>query len=159
MKIRRGDFDDPRVVALLQTHFTTARAQSPPGSAHALDLAGLQAPGIEFWALWGEQDLLAIGALKQHSQALGEIKSMHTASSRRRTGAGGLILNHLIDRGRSLGLSRLSLETGVQDYFRPAVALYRKHGFVESPPFADYVVDPNSLFLTLDLTDGVAPTV
>jgi putative acetyltransferase len=37
------------------------------------------------------------------------------------------------------------------DYFRPAVAFYRKHGFIECPPFAEYVPDPNSIFLTLDL--------
>lgn len=151
MQICRGDFADPRIVELLKIHFTTARAQSPPESAHALDIEGLQAPGIEFWALWNLQDLCAIGALKQHSASLGEIKSMHTVSSHRRTGAGGRMLRHLVARGQSLGLRQLSLETGVQAYFKPAVALYKKHGFVECPPFGDYIVDPNSLFLTLDL--------
>jgi putative acetyltransferase len=47
-------------------------------------------------------------------------------------------------------MSRLSLETGSWDYFQPAVALYRSHGFVECPPFGDYVPDPNSIFMTLD---------
>jgi putative acetyltransferase len=49
-------------------------------------------------------------------------------------------------------MSRLSLETGSWDYFRPAQAFYRSHGFVECPPFADYVLDPNSVFMTLDLS-------
>ncbi len=48
-------------------------------------------------------------------------------------------------------MSRLSLETGSSAYFRPAQALYRSHGFVECPPFADYVLDPNSVFMSLDL--------
>jgi putative acetyltransferase len=48
-------------------------------------------------------------------------------------------------------MSRLSLETGSWEYFRPAQALYRNHGFVECPPFADYVLDPNSVFMSLDL--------
>jgi len=48
-------------------------------------------------------------------------------------------------------MSRLSLETGSWEYFRPAQALYRNHGFVGCPPFADYVLDPNSVFMSLDL--------
>jgi putative acetyltransferase len=48
-------------------------------------------------------------------------------------------------------MSRLSLETGSWDYFRPARALYRKHGFVECAPFGGYLPDPNSVFMSLDL--------
>jgi putative acetyltransferase len=61
------------------------------------------------------------------------------------------MLWHIISFARSRGISRLSLETGSWDYFRPAVAFYSSHGFVECPPFADYVLDPNSIFMTLDL--------
>jgi putative acetyltransferase len=61
------------------------------------------------------------------------------------------MLRHIISFARLRGISRLSLETGSWDYFRPAVALYRKHGFIECPPFADYVPDPNSIFMTLNL--------
>ena len=46
---------------------------------------------------------------------------------------------------------RLSLETGSWAYFDPARRLYSKHGFVECPPFADYVLDPNSVFMSLEL--------
>jgi putative acetyltransferase len=61
------------------------------------------------------------------------------------------MLRHIISFARSRGISRLSLETGSWDYFRPAVALYRRHGFIECPPFANYVPDRNSIFMTLDL--------
>jgi putative acetyltransferase len=61
------------------------------------------------------------------------------------------MLRHIIAAARASGISRLSLETGSWDYFRPAHALYRRHGFVDCPPFADYVPDPNSVFLSLDL--------
>ena len=50
-----------------------------------------------------------------------------------------------------MGLRRLSLETGSFEYFRPAVALYAKHGFVECEPFGEYAPDPNSTFMTLAL--------
>src|SRR5262249_15862869 len=53
---------------------------------------------------------------------------------------------HIIATARERGMSRLSLETGSWDYFQPARALYRSHGFAECPPFGDYVPDPNSIF-------------
>jgi putative acetyltransferase len=51
-------------------------------------------------------------------------------------------------------MSRLSLETGSWEYFRPARALYKSHGFVECSPFGDYVPDPNSVFMSLDLRES-----
>ena len=151
MDIRIGDTFDPRVIALLNHHYTTARAQTAPGSAHALDLDGLRAPDITFWTGWDADMLVAVGALKEISPDHGEVKSMHTAEAARGRGFGSEMLRHIIADARRRGMSRLSLETGSWDYFRPAVALYRKHGFVPCAPFEGYVADPNSLFLTLHL--------
>ncbi len=76
---------------------------------------------------------------------------MHTVAERRRSGIGSAMLRHIVRIARGLGAKRLSLETGAWKYFHPARALYRKHGFVECEPFGDYVLDPNSVFMTLDL--------
>ena len=151
MRIVSGGLDDPRVIALLETHLATARAETAPGSAHALDLSGLKAPGIRLWTVWDGQALLGTGALKRLSADHGEVKSMHTAEAARRRGAGSIMLRHIIARARDEGLARLSLETGAWDFFRPAHAFYRAHGFVECGPFGDYVLDPNSVFMSLDL--------
>jgi putative acetyltransferase len=151
MRIIRGDFSDPRVVELLHIHLTNARAKTAPGSAHALDLTGLQSSDISFWTIWDDETLLGVGALKRLSADHGEIKSMHTAQAVRRRGVGSAMLRHIIAIARSAGISRLSLETGTSDYFGSARALYRSHGFVECPPFAEYVLDPNSVFMSLDL--------
>jgi putative acetyltransferase len=151
MRITLGDLADPQIIDLLQYHLTSARAQTAPGSAHALDVTGLQAPSITFWAAWEGDTLVAVGALKLLAVDHGEVKSMHTVASARRKGIGSAMLEHIIAFARSRGISRLSLETGSWDYFQPAIALYRKHGFVECPPFANYVQDPNSVFMTLDL--------
>jgi putative acetyltransferase len=51
-------------------------------------------------------------------------------------------------------MSRLSLETGSWAYFAPARALYARHGFVECAPYGAYKLDPNSVFMTLELTPG-----
>jgi putative acetyltransferase len=153
MRIIQGDFSDPRVTDLLHIHLTNSRAQTPPGSDHALDATGLRSSDISFWTIWEEETLLGCGALKRLSAEHGEVKSMHTAQSMRRSGAGRAMLRHIIAVARARGMSRLSLETGSSDYFRPAHALYRSHGFLECPPFADYVPDPNSVFMSLDLRE------
>jgi hypothetical protein len=49
------------------------------------------------------------------------------------------------------GCSNLILETGAMEYFVPAHRLYHKFGFRTCAPFADYVEDPNSFFMTLSL--------
>ena len=151
MRIIDGDFSDARVLDLLRVHLTNSRAQTAPGSAHALDVAGLQAPGISFWTIWEDETLLGCGALKRLSADHGEVKSMHTAQVLRRKGVGSAMLRHIIASARVRGMVRLSLETGSWDYFRPAWALYVRHGFVVCGPFADYVLDPNSVFMTLDM--------
>ena len=146
-----GRLDDARVIALLHHHVATARAQTAPESAHALDLSGLKAPGISFWSAWDGETVFGVGALKRLDGGHGEVKSMHTAAAARRKGVASLMLGHIIAQAHKAGMTRLSLETGSWGYFLPAVALYRKHGFVECPPFGDYKLDPNSLFLTLEL--------
>ncbi|MBE1162767.1 GNAT family N-acetyltransferase [Dyella acidiphila] len=151
MRIIPGDLTDPRVIELLRIHVTTARAQTARGSAHALDISALQTPDIHFWTAWDSEQLLAVGALRQLSTEHGEVKSMHTAQAARRHGAGAAMLRHIIEAARTGGMSRLSLETGAWDYFIPARAFYRQHGFAECAPFGDYLADPNSVFMTLDL--------
>jgi N-acetylglutamate synthase and related acetyltransferases len=151
MRIIPGDLSDPRVIELLHIHLASARKETAPGSAHALDLDGLRSPDISFWTIWEGETLLGFGALKRLSPDHGEVKSMHTAQGMRGRGAGSAMLRHIIATARARGFSRLSLETGSWEYFRPAQTLYSGHGFVECPPFADYVLDPNSVFMSLDL--------
>jgi putative acetyltransferase len=154
MLILPGDFGDPRVIDLLALHVQSARAETAAGSAHALDLSGLQSPDIGFWAIWEDDVLLGVGALKRLSADHGEVKSMHSAQAARGRGVGGAMLRHIIATARADGLARLSLETGSWDYFLPARRLYARHGFIECAPFGDYAPDPNSVFLTLDLREA-----
>jgi len=151
MKIVAGGLDDPRVQALLEHHVRTARSETAAGSAHALDLDGLKSADMKFWSAWDSDTLLGVGALKRLSPSHGEVKSMHTVSANRRAGVGTAILRYIIEAARATGMTRLSLETGSWAYFHPARALYRRNGFVECSPFGDYVEDPNSVFMTLEL--------
>ena len=151
MHIVEGGLEDRRVVDLLTVHLQRARAETAPGSAHALDLSGLRAPGLRFWSLWEGDTVLGVAALKDLGGAHGELKSMHVAERARRRGVGSTLLRYLVDSARASGWTRLSLETGSWPYFAAAQALYRRHGFVDCAPFGDYRADPNSVFLTLAL--------
>jgi putative acetyltransferase len=154
MHIVEGGLDDPRVVALLTTHVTRARAETARGSAHALDLEGLRAPDVTFWSAWEDDAVVGVGALRRLSAEHGEIKSMHTAEAARGRGVGSALLRRIMTTARERGMSRLSLETGSWPYFLPARALYARHGFVECGPFGEYQEDPNSVFMTLALAEG-----
>ena len=151
MHIVEAGLDDPGVVELLHTHTTRARAETAPGSAHALDLSGLRAPEVTFWSAWEDDTVVGVGAPKRLSADHGEIKSMYTAEAARGRGVGSAMLRHIIAAARGHGISRVSLETGSWPYFAPARALYARHGFVECAPFGDYQPDSNSVFMTLAL--------
>jgi len=151
LRIEDGGLDDPRVVALLTLHLTRARAETAPGSAHALDLDGLRGPAMRFWSAWEGDELVGVGALKRLAPDHGEIKSMHTAEAARGRGVGSALLRHIMAEARAAGMRRLSLETGSWPYFLPARALYARHGFEECGPFGDYREDPNSVFMTIAL--------
>lgn len=152
MTILPGDLADPRVLDLLREHLAGMHASSPPGSVYALDLSGLQAPEIAFFTVWdADGELLGCGALKQLDAAAGEIKSMRTRAAHLRKGAAARMLDHLLALARARGYSRVSLETGSGPAFEPALALYRKFGFVNGGAFGDYVASEFNQFLHLDL--------
>ena len=151
MSITEGGLDDPDVLALLREHLQGMADHSPPESIHALDVEGLKAPGITFWTMRDGSEVLGCIALKQLDERHGEIKSMRTASAHLRKGVGAALLEHLVAEARRRGYERLSLETGSGPGFEAAHALFRKFGFVECGPFADYREDPFSRFMTIVL--------
>lgn len=151
MRIRVDDLTHPAVHALLREHLADMVATSPPDSVHALDLTGLRDPAVTVWTAWTGDVVLGCAALKELDPAHGEVKSMRTAAAARGTGVATHLLRHLLEEARARGYRRLSLETGSQDFFAPARRLYRRHGFVDCPPFAVYTDDPNSTYLTREL--------
>lgn len=149
MHILTQDPATPDITALLNQHIDEMRAISPPESKHALDIEGLRAPDITFWSVRDEDHaLMGCGALFKLDPTHAEIKSMRTDPAHRRKGVAAALLAHIIEHARSQQFTRLSLETGAQDHFAPARALYARHGFTICAPFASYTEDPNSVFMT-----------
>ena len=151
MHIKIDDVNGSEIRELLQEHLLSMRRHSPPQSVHALDIEALRKPEITFWTVWESSELLGCGALKELDSQHGEVKSMRTSLLHLRRGVATNLLNHIIEKARRRGYSRLSLETGSMEVFEPARKLYANFGFTYCGPFADYVEDPNSVFMTKEL--------
>ncbi|MFC4626745.1 GNAT family N-acetyltransferase [Promicromonospora alba] len=154
--------DDVR--RLLDEHLTDMFAASPAESVHALDHSALLAPTITFWTARDDGTLLGCGALSRldatgdpdhtgpgSTGPHGEIKSMRTAAHARGRGVASALLGEVLAEAHRRGYTRISLETGPQDYFAAARRLYARHGFAECGPFGSYTLDPYSVFMTLEL--------
>ena len=148
MEITTDDATHPDVLALLEEHLVDMYASSPPESVHALDYDELRAPDVTFWTAWEGEELLGCGALKKLDPTHGEIKSMRTSRNQLRKGVAAAILEHIVVVARERGYERLSLETGSGGPFEAALRFYEKHGFDYCEPFANYVPDPFSRFMT-----------
>lgn len=145
--ICEGELDRADVRALLDRHFAEMRADSPPEACHVLPIEGLRDPNIRFLSLRDTDGvLLGVGALKTLEPGHGEIKSMRTHTDALGRGVGRAMLERLIDLGRSLGMNRLSLETGNSAVFAAANRLYETSGFVRCGPFGQYPDTPFTHF-------------
>jgi putative acetyltransferase len=151
MRIVVDDLSGPEIAGFLGEHVRQMRALTPVEHAYALDLDELRRPGVTFWTAYDGASVVGCAALKRLDAGHAEVKSMRTAPERRRGGVGSRLLDHVISEARRLGVRRLSLETGTDDFFRPARKLYEKFGFDYCGPFADYRPSPHNTFMTLAL--------
>ena len=147
MRIVLDDLSGPEIAGFLEEHIEEMKAVTPPGSKHALDLEGLRSSEVSFWTVVGDGRIVGCGAIKRLDEEHGEIKSMRVAPECRRIGVGGMLLRYLIAEAQRMGFLRLSLETGASEFFEHARELYRKYGFEYCGPFADYILDQNSVFM------------
>jgi putative acetyltransferase len=148
--IRQDDPTAPYVADLLAFHLADMRGTNPE-FAFALDSSGLSALNVSFWTAWNGPELAGFAALKQLDPAHGEVKSMRAAPAARRSGVGRALLQHLIGVAKARGYTRLSLETGTEARFSPAISLYQSAGFVPCAAFADYQPSPHNQFFALEL--------
>lgn len=151
MQIREDDLTGKKIAEFLQEHLENMHEITPPESVHALDLVALRSSDITFWSAWEGDELLGCGALKELDSRSGEVKSMRTAKAHRNKGVASKILEHIIQEAKRRAYDCLNLETGAMLEFAPARALYIKYGFEYRSPFAEYIDDPNSVFMTKKL--------
>lgn len=151
LDIRIDDLTGEPTRALLALHLAGMHANSPADHVRALDLTGLKRPDVTVWTVWRGDGIAGIGALKALPDGTGELKSMRTHPDHLRSGVAAALLEHIISVARERRYSRLSLETGSGEAFDPALALYRRRGFVDGEAFSDYERSAFNQFLHLEL--------
>lgn len=151
LTISADDLSGEPTQALLAFHLRQMHLDSPPGSVFALDLSSLRDPDVTVWTAKRGADVVAMGAMKKLHDGTAELKSMRTHPNHLREGAAAAILDHVIAVARRHRFKTLWLETGSGPAFEAALTLYRKRGFVESEPFADYTRTRFNQFFYLNL--------
>jgi putative acetyltransferase len=151
MNIVVDDLSGRQIAEFLEEHVQEMRSITPLESKHALDLDELRIPEVIFWSVLDGDALVGCGAIKKLDADHAELKSMRTSSARKRSGIASQLLGHILTEAKRVGLTRISLETGSAEFFRPARKLYQKFGFDYCEPFGDYQPDPNSVFMTRTL--------
>jgi putative acetyltransferase len=148
LRFHLDDLSGSKTRALIARHLAGMHANSPAESVHALDLSGLQQPGVTFWSAWLGEEIVCCGALKVLGASRGELKSMRVSDPFLGRGFGRAMLEQLIAQARAQGLRSLWLETGSSPAFVPAQRLYESAGFTRCGPFEGYSDDPFSVFMT-----------
>jgi putative acetyltransferase len=106
---------------------------------------------VRLWVAVSDTAIVGTGALAELEVGHEELKSMRTDPRRRGQRVARRLLEHLLRDASKRDIRRISLETGSQDFFAPARALYTSVGFVPCPPFGSYREDPSSVFMTKQL--------
>ena len=106
-----------------------------PGASISADDGELLPPRGVFLVASIDGEPVACGAVKTVTAEIGSVKRMWVAETARGLGLGRRMLEALEDHARTLGFSRLRLETNRA--LREAIALYRGSGYREVAPFND----------------------
>jgi putative acetyltransferase len=162
LRLEPDDLARPVVRETLEQHLADMNAASPTGTGYALDLDGLARPEVTVFTTWEDGELLGTCALRDRGvfgEPGGEIKSMRTTDAARGRGVGTFTLYEVLRIAAARRYPAVWLETGTEDFFVPARALYHRAGFALCEPFAPYAYDPRSVYMRKDLRPGDAPAV
>ncbi len=146
---RDAVFKDP-----LARHVAAADEEFGTDLNFALPAENLAAPGMEFWAAWQDGQLAGFIALKRLSDVACELKSMRVLTPFQGRGIGRHLVDTVLGAARAGGYGTVFLETGRTESYAAARHVYRRAGFSETGPFADYPDVGVSLFMRLDLPAG-----
>jgi putative acetyltransferase len=147
--VRRENPDQPDVVDFLVTADERSSALYPAESRHGLGLVALLAAGARFFVARHGGQALGCGGYVLLTEDVAEMKRLFVDPDARGRGVGGAIVGAIERAAAAEGVRTLLLETGVKS--DEALRLYRRFGFAECGPFADYRPDPLSVFMVKPL--------
>ena len=136
------------LAGVLQSHWLFCNANTPIEHVYALDASKLFAPDLAVFSARLDGELAGVGALRKLDTQHAELKSMHTLSRYRGTGIGKALVAHIEDVAKAQGLTRISLETGTNEAFKPARNLYKSLGYEPCEAFGEYVLSEHNMCMT-----------
>lgn len=143
--------DRTDVVALIEASDAYSLERYPPEGHFGTDITGLKLPDITFLVARRSGVAEGCGAVKWFADGTAELKRIFVSEAARGLGLGRRLMARLEALAADRGVTTLYLETGPLN--TEAVAMYRRLGYAECGPFADYAANPYSLFMTRKLTD------
>lgn len=165
LRITPRSLSDPAAIALITALNEELSATYPePGATHfRLDPSEV-GPGVGAFVVaeWRGEPV-ACGAVRcltdpglaaELGAHVGEVKRMYVVPAMRGRGIARRLLDRLEHEARALGLDRLVLETGTRQH--AAIALYRRAGFVDIPPFGEYTASPETSVCLAKRLESVA---
>ncbi|MEP7285587.1 MAG: GNAT family N-acetyltransferase [Chloroflexota bacterium] len=149
--IQRFDILSPTAQDLIGALNTELASRYPePGANHfRLDPAEVAAGQGAFLVASHAGIPIGCGAIRRIEAQTGEIKRMYVNPAERNRRVGRALLAALEDVAKTLGMTRLVLETGIRQ--PEAIALYERIGFVQIPLFGEYIGTPSSVCMAKDL--------
>lgn len=133
---------------ILQAHWLFCTTSTPIEHSYALDASKLFTADITVFGARIHGELVGVGAIRKLDAEHAELKSMHTLSSFRGSGIGRAIVAHIEEFARLQGITRISLETGANEPFKPARQLYKSLGYKDCEAFGDYVLSEYNACMT-----------
>lgn len=128
--------DVRRMVAELNAHMIPL---TPREFQFQLSVEQMAEPGVTVLVARNEGgEAIGMASLKEHGDALGEVKRMYTVPAVRGQRIGAQLLAAIEDLARRKSLSRLVLETGEAPGFEAAWRVYDHGGFTVCGAVLDY---------------------
>jgi putative acetyltransferase len=96
-------------------------------------------------------EAVGCAALHEQSGEIGEMKRLYVKPSARGHGIGRRLSEEIIRAAAEIGYTRIRLDT-IADQMQEAVAMYRKQGFVDIPPYRHNPI-AGALYMELCIND------
>ncbi len=142
-------YDDPVVLELVAEMAEDLARHYGPASYPPQDPGDWSPPVGLMVVVTVEGSAVGCGGFVRHDERTAELKRMFVRASARRRGLARRLLRRLEIEAKSIGYTRLILETGVPQV--EARGLYLSEGYRQVPCWPPHDVDPTSLCFAKDL--------
>ncbi len=115
-----------------------------PDACHHMSVEEMAQPDTTVFVARADGKAVGCGALKMHSDSVGEVKRLFCLPETQGKGIGRKILEEIVALAEEKGLCSLVLETGWN--YEAAIRLYESCGFERCGPVLNYPEHPESVF-------------